>query len=62
MDLMDSMEIRSSHVFREWNVPADILSIVALEYDGFRWWDAAIPEIYGAVYDDRRGERKYRLR
>ena len=56
-----SMEFRFSHIFREGNQAADILSNVALDHDGFRWWDEAIPPIYSAVYADRIGQVQYRF-
>ena len=54
--LLENMEVRFSHIFREGNRVADILSNVALDFDGFRWWDEAIPPIYSAVGSDRMGQ------
>lgn len=64
LKLLANMEVRASHIFQEGNVPADILSNVALRFDGFFWWemwDYAIPEIRTAVYEDRIGKCKYRF-
>ena len=61
MQLLADMEIRTSHIFREGNVPPNSLSNTALNVDSFCWWDYGIPEIRGAVYDDRIGKAKYRF-
>ena len=59
--LMESMEVRHSHIFREGNVPADTLSNVALRYSDLQWWDSIIPEILGSVGDDFLGKSKFRF-
>lgn len=60
--MMPQMDIRSSHIYREGNVLADILSNVALEREEFKWWERAIPEISKAVYEDRIGKIQFRFR
>lgn len=37
--LLADMDIRTSHIYKEANVLADILSNVTLEFDGFCWWN-----------------------
>ncbi|KAM7473664.1 hypothetical protein LguiB_020907 [Lonicera macranthoides] len=45
--------------FHAGNTPADILSNITLNFDGFHWWDHAIPEIRASVFEDRVGRAKY---
>jgi len=61
LQFLSSMEVRASHIYREGNVPADILSNVALTYDYFTWWSYAIPEIQSAVDDNMLGRPIYRF-
>ncbi|KAM7472576.1 hypothetical protein LguiA_010759 [Lonicera macranthoides] len=53
--MLDDMEVRSSHIFREGNVLADILSNMALRHVFFVWWDSVIDDIKVAVSEDRLG-------
>ncbi|KAM7466534.1 hypothetical protein LguiB_014096 [Lonicera macranthoides] len=46
----------SAFVQREGNVPVGILSNIAFGFNGFCWWDYAIPVIVVAVYEDRIGK------
>ncbi|KAM7517189.1 hypothetical protein LguiA_006772 [Lonicera macranthoides] len=58
---LDSIEFRFSHVYREGNIPADILSNYALSFDVFKWWDDVIPEIQKAVSCNCIGAANYRF-
>ena len=59
--MMADMQIRCSHIFREGNVPADIVSNVALLFPNFTWWCGIVPEIKGAVVADRLNRPKFRF-
>lgn len=38
LSMLERMEFQASHIYREGNVPADILSNVALAHSEFTWW------------------------
>ena len=59
--LLLTMDIRTSHIYREANVPADIMSNIALNFDDFHWWDSVFPAIGVAVTEDMIGRTKYRF-
>lgn len=52
---------RVSHIFKEGNIPADIISNVALRYPQLQWWPSRIPEIQPAVLEDRLRRACYRF-
>lgn len=53
------IDIKTSHIYREANVHAAILSNVALEFDDFHCWSADFPAIGVAVMEDIIGKPKY---
>lgn len=59
--MLEGMEFKFSHIFREVKVPTNILSDYALSFNGFHWWDDVIANISKAVNKDRVGVVKYRL-
>ncbi|KAM7497439.1 hypothetical protein LguiA_021853 [Lonicera macranthoides] len=61
LSMLKRMEFRASHIYREGNVPADILSNMALVNSDFTWWSHDISVIRRAVMDDMLGEPKYRF-
>ena len=61
LQLLKQMEFRAYHIYREGNVPADILSNVALLYDDFTWWYYPILEIRSAVLADSAGRPGFRF-
>lgn len=63
LEMLKSMEVRCSHIFREGNIHADIVSNIALLHPQFqfKWWCGSIPEIQKTVIDDRIGRTQYRF-
>ena len=61
LELLKGMEFRASHIYKEGNVPVDVLSNMALAYDDFTWWGYEIPEIRGAILANRLGLPMYRF-
>ena len=61
IELLSSMEVRSSHIYREGNVPADNFSNVALSCNYLVWWDMDFYDIMMVVNKDIVGMSKYRF-
>lgn len=59
--LLAGLDVQTSHIYREANVSADILSNVALEFDDFHWWNYVFPAIRIAVTKDMTWLPKYRF-
>ena len=59
--MLSGIEFRASHIFREGNRSADVLSNLALSYEGFHWWDSVFSEILFVTTEDRIGKIQYRF-
>ena len=57
---LQGVEFRTSHIYREGNVAAVILSNVALSYDDFTWRNYVIPYIKHVVLADSVKQIGYR--
>ena len=55
------MEVRYSPIYREGNVPADILSNLALSYPSLTWWSGPTLKIKDATVVDYLDRPKYRF-
>lgn len=60
--MLATMEVRASHIFREGNILANILSNFALRFDDGYSSPVIIPKIRAAAGDNRTGKSNYRFR